>query len=105
MRRLPIDTSAVAFTVAVEPRPVLDFDTKAPKLVDGAALSSLNLVAQSPDEISIINVKVPGLSGVFKIGDSVQVVGLSAIPWVNNGKDGVSFNADGVSITSKVKAA
>ena len=105
MRRLPIDTTAINFTIAAEPRAVLDFDTKQPKVVDGAPLSSLNVLAQTPEEISIITVKVAGLSGAFKVNDAVRLVGLSAMPWVNNGKDGVSFSADGIESVAKQKAA
>ena len=105
MRRLPIDTSTFSFTIAEEPREVLDFDSKKPKIVDGAALSSVKLLVQAPDEISIITVKVAGLSSVFKVGDVVRLTSLSAMPWVANGKDGVAFNAEGIEIASKAKAA
>jgi hypothetical protein len=48
--RLPIDTVAVQFMSAGLPEPVLDFETRAPKLdTNGQPIYSVHLFAISPD--------------------------------------------------------
>jgi hypothetical protein len=106
MRRLPIDTTAITFTVAEEPRPQSDFDTKRPKVNDnGEQLFAVNLLATSAVEITVIPVKVFGLVEKLAVGDLVKVTGLVAMPWANNKGAGVSFSAARVEPAAKVKAA
>ena len=106
MRRLPIDTSGITFSVAEEPRAQSDFDTKRPKVNDnGEQLFSVNLLAKSAVEMSIITVKVFGLVEKLAVDDSVKVTGLVAMPWSGSKGSGVSFTAARVEPAAKMKAA
>jgi hypothetical protein len=105
MRRLPIDTSLFTLTVAEEPREVQDYETKERKFIDGAPVSSLRLLIQTPSEMSIVSVKTAGLVGDYKVNDPVRVTGLTASMWSDNGKPAWSFFAEGVELVTKAKAA
>ncbi len=106
MRRLPIDTSAITFTVAEEPRPQSDFETKRPRMNEnGEQLFSVNLLAKSAVEMSIITVKVYGLVEKLAVDELVKVTGLVAMPWSGSKGSGVSFTAARVESAAKVKAA
>ena len=59
--KLPVDTSAIAFLCAVEPQPVLEFDTKQPRADEnGEPLYLVQLIAMSEGAAEILAVKVPG---------------------------------------------
>ena len=106
MRRLPIDTTAITFAVAEEPRRLSDFDTKQPKVNEsGEQLFSVSLLATSAVELAIIAVKVPGLVEKLAVGEPVKVSGLVALPWSNSKGSGVSFSATRIEPAAKVKAA
>lgn len=105
MRRLPIDTSAISFAIAEVPRRVNDFDTKQPKTNEnGEQLWSVNIAATATDGISIIGVKVFGLSARLVIGETVTIAGLAAQPWVNDGRSGISYSADRIESLAKSTA-
>src|SRR5215216_2739130 len=59
--RLPVDTSSIAFLCALEPQPVLAFDTKQPRADEnGEPLYVVQLIALGDGEAEILAVKVPG---------------------------------------------
>jgi len=59
--RLPIDTAAVQFVSAGPAEPVLDFETRAPKLdANGRAVFNVHLFVISPDSYDTLSVKVAG---------------------------------------------
>ena len=106
MRRLPIDISSMSFTVAEEPRPAVDFETKVRKTNEnGELLSSLNVLVTSPSEISIIPVKVPSVPDGLQLNDPVKLVGLSATAWVNGTRASFAFSAERIEPIAKAKAA
>jgi hypothetical protein len=58
--KLPVDTSAIAFLCALEPQPVLAFDTKQPRADEnGEPLYVVQLIALAEGEAEILAVKVP----------------------------------------------
>jgi hypothetical protein len=60
--KLPVDTSAIAFLCALEPQPVLAFDTKQPRADEnGEPLYVVQLIALAEGEAEILAVKVPGM--------------------------------------------
>ncbi len=106
MRRLPIDTTAITFAVAEEPRPLSDFDTKQPRInKSGEQLFAVSLLATSKAELAIIAVKVYGLVEKLGVGEPVKVTELVAMPWSNSKGSGVSFTATRIEPAAKVKAA
>ena len=57
--KLPVDTSAIAFLCALEPQPVLAFDTKQPRADEnGEPLFVVQLIALGEGEAEILAVKV-----------------------------------------------
>ena len=93
--KLPVDTSAIAFLCALEPQPVLAFDTKQPRADEnGEPLYVVQLLAMGDGSADLLAVKVPGLpSQAIRQGAPVKVVGLVAQPWTMADRSGVSFRA------------
>ena len=93
--RLPVDTSAIAFLCALEPQPLLRFDTKEPRADEnGEPLYVVQLIALAEGEAEILAVKVPGQpSQAIRQGHPVKVTGLVAQPWSRTDRAGVAFRA------------
>jgi hypothetical protein len=93
--KLPVDTSAIAFLCALEPQPVLDFETRRPRADEnGEPLYVIQLIALAEGEAEILAVKVPGVpSSGIRQGHPVKVHGLVAQPWAMNDRSGVAFRA------------
>ena len=92
--KLPVDTSAIAFLCALEPQPVLDFETRRPRADEnGEPLYVIQLIALAEGVAEILAVKVPGLPSGIRQGHPVKVHGLVAQPWTMNDRSGVAFRA------------
>ena len=92
--RLPVDTSSIAFLCALEPQPVLAFDTKQPRADEnGEPLYVVQLIALTDGAAEILAVKVAGLPSGIRQGHPVKVAGLVAQPWSMNDRAGVAFRA------------
>ena len=92
--KLPVDTSAIAFLCALEPQPVLDFETRRPRADEnGEPLYVIQLIALAEGAAEILAVKVPGLPSGIRQGHPVKVTGLVAQPWSMNDRAGVAFRA------------
>jgi hypothetical protein len=92
--KLPVDTSSIAFLCALEPQPVLAFDTKQPRADEnGEPLYVVQLIALAEGEAEILAVKVPGQPAGIRQGHPVKVTGLVAQPWTMNDRAGVAFRA------------
>ena len=92
--RLPVDTSAIAFLCALEPHPLLDFQSKQQRADEnGEPLYVVQLIALAEGEAEILAVKVPGLPSGIRQGHPVKVHGLVAQPWTMNDRAGVAFRA------------
>jgi hypothetical protein len=92
--KLPVDTSAIAFLCALEPQPLLTFDTKQPRATEnGEPLYVVQLIALAEGEAEILAVKVAGLPSGIRQGHPVKVHGLVAQPWTMNDRSGVAFRA------------
>jgi hypothetical protein len=93
--KLPVDTSAIAFLCALEPQPLLRFDTKEPRADEnGEPLYVIQLLAMGDGSADLLAVKVPGApSSAIRQGVPVKVTGLVAQPWTMQDRSGVSFRA------------
>jgi len=92
--RLPVDTSSIAFLCALEPQPVLAFDTKQQRADEnGEPLYVVQLIALTDGAAEILAVKVAGLPSGIRQGHPVKVTGLVAQPWSMNDRAGVAFRA------------
>ena len=105
--KLPVDTSAIAFLCALEPQPVLAFDTKQPRADEnGEPLYLVQLIALTDGAAEILAVKVPGLPSGIRQGHPVKVHGLVAQPWTMNDRAGVAFRAARVEpVVAQAKAS
>jgi hypothetical protein len=92
--KLPVDTSAIAFLCALEPQPLLNFQSKEQRADEnGEPLYVVQLIALGEGEAEILAVKVPGMPSGIRQGHPVKVTGLVAQPWSMNDRAGVAFRA------------
>jgi hypothetical protein len=105
--KLPVDTSSIAFLCALEPQPLLAFDTKQPRADEnGEPLYVVQLIALGEGEAEILAVKVPGMPSGIRQGHPVKVTGLVAQPWTMNDRAGVAFRAARVEpVVAQAKAS
>ena len=106
--KLPVDTSSIAFMCALEPQPVLDFETRRPRADEnGEPLYVVQLIALAEGEAEILAVKVPGVpSSGIRQGHPIKVHGLVAQPWSMNDRSGVAFRAARVEpVVAQAKAS
>ena len=105
--KLPVDTSAIAFLCALEPQPLLDFQSKQQRADgNGEPLYVVQLIALGEGEAEILAVKVPGLPSGIRQGHPVKVTGLVAQPWSMNDRAGVAFRAAKVEpVVAQAKAS
>jgi hypothetical protein len=102
--RLPIDTGSVKFAAAGMAEPVLDYETKAPKLDEnGVALFNVPLFAAGSGIKDSITVKVSGEPKGLTEFTLVKVTNLVASTWEVGTNHGVSFRADRIELV-KVSA-
>ena len=92
--KLPVDTSAIAFLCALEPQPLLNFQSKEQRADEnGEPLYVVQLIALAEGEAEILAVKVPGQPSGIRQGHPVKVHGLVAQPWTMQDRSGVAFRA------------
>jgi hypothetical protein len=104
--RLPIDTSAITFLAAAPPEPVLDYDSKAPKVDEsGQGLFAVQLVALTGGGAEVLSVKLAGEPKGITQGSPVRVTGLIAQPWALGDRSGVSFKANRIEATGTARSA
>ena len=97
--RLPIDTGSVKFAAAGMAEPVLDYETKAPKLDEnGVALFNVPLFAAGSGIKDSITVKVSGEPKGLTEFTPVKVTNLVASTWEVGNNHGVSFRADRIEL-------
>lgn len=97
--RLPIDTTSVKFAAAGPAEPVLDYETRAPKLDEnGVALFNVPLFAAGTGVKDSITVKVAGEPKGLGEFTPVKVTNLMATTWEVGSNHGVSFRADRIEL-------
>ena len=105
--KLPVDTSAIAFLCALEPQPLLNYQSKEQRADEnGEPLYVVQLIALAEGEAEILAVKVRGLPSGIRQGHPVKVTGLVAQPWTMNDRAGVAFRAARIEpIVAQAKAS
>ena len=97
--RLPIDTQTVRFAAAGPVAPVLDYETRAPKVNEnGTPLFSVPLFAAGSGVMDSISVKVAGEPKGLSVFTPVKVTNLIASTWEVGTNHGVSFRADSIEL-------
>jgi len=103
--KLPIDTTGMTFLAAGPPEPVLDFESKTPKVDEnGAPLHSVQVVALNDGGAEVISVKVASQPKVGQ-GNTVKITGLVATPWTMGERSGVAYRAEQIEPTSGSRSA
>lgn len=93
--RLPIDTQSVKFAAAGPAEPILDYETRAPKLDEtGTPLYSVPIFAAGGGIKDSIAVKVVGEPKGLVEFTPIRVTGLVASTWEVGPNHGVSFRAE-----------
>src|SRR5438046_1956094 len=93
--RLRVDTSAVQqFIVSRSPVPKVDRESGRQRAdtQTGELLCSVQVMAIDDSGGEVLSITVPGEPRVG-VGQQVRVDGLVAIPWEQNGRNGVAFRA------------
>ena len=97
--KLPIDTGSVKFAAAGPAEPVLDYETRAPKLDEnGTPLFNVPLFAAGTGIKDSITVKVAGEPKGLSEFTMVKVTNLIATKWEVGSNHGVSFRADRIEL-------
>lgn len=104
--RLLIDTSRVSFTVGREPEAKKDQNgVQRVERNTNIPMWSVQLVAMDDGGAEVINVTVAAPQPPkVSIGQSVAPMELQAIPWVQNGRNGVAYRATDVKPISASKS-
>lgn len=104
MRRVVVDTSVYQFMVTKSAGPKADQDG-AQKFVrngsdKGAPMWQIEVLAldKQNEGGETLMVTAAGEKPDVAVGQVVDLVGLIAIPWQNNGRGGLSFKADAIRV-------
>jgi hypothetical protein len=95
--KLRIDTAGVSFVCMRAPEQRIAFDTGQPKVdrETGLPLRQVQLMALDSSGGDVIAVTVAGDPNVT-VGQPVQVDGLVALPWSQEGRSGIAFRAEAI---------
>jgi hypothetical protein len=95
--KLRIDTTGVSFVCTRAPEPRIAFDSGQPKTdrESGLPLWQVQLMALDISGGDVLAVTVAGDPNVA-VGQPVQVDGLVALPWSQEGRSGIAFRADAI---------
>src|SRR5258708_6232438 len=95
--KLRIDTAGGSFVCTRAPEPRIAFDTGQAKTdrETGLPLWQVQLMALDTSGGDVIAVTVAGDPNVT-VGQPVQVDGLVALPWSQEGRSGIAFRADAI---------
>jgi hypothetical protein len=95
--KLKIDTIGVSFVCTRAPEQRLAFDTGQPRIdrETGQPLWQVQLMALDGSGAEVIAVTVAGDPRVA-VAQPVQVEGLVALPWNQDGRSGVAYRADAI---------
>lgn len=97
MKRIPMDTSRTYLCVG-EATPVLDWNTKAPKVdPTGVPEFQVPVLALTEGLPEVLGVKVPGEPKGLVTGSPVRIAGLTAIPYTTErGENRFAYRANSI---------
>jgi hypothetical protein len=99
--KLPVDTSSLEFLAVSIPVPVIDFESKTPRIgPDGKTIYSVDVVAIGQEGADILSVKLSGEVKGLSLGVPVKLTGLVATTWQMGDRHGVSFRCSRIDILS-----
>ncbi len=105
--RLVLDTSKVAFTVTKDAEPKTEFGSGQQKMNRASKLPEwvVEILAMDSERGEVIRVTVAGDQPKVSQGQPVRFEELEAIPWSNNGRDGVAYRAAAIHPAAPARAA
>ena len=105
--RLVLDTSAVSFQVtrAAEARKDFGKDVQKVDRESGRPQWVVEVLAQDAERGEVLRVTVTGDQPKVSQGHVVTFAELEAIPWANNGRNGVAYRAASIQPAAQSRAA
>jgi hypothetical protein len=105
--RLVLDTAKVNFTVTKAAEPKTEFGSGQQKMNRTSKLPEwvVEVLAMDSEHGEVIRVTVAGDQPKVSQGQPVRFEELEAIPWANNGRDGVAYRATAIQPTAPARAA
>ena len=105
--RLVLDTSKVTFTVTKAAEPKTEFGSGQQKMNRASKLPewSVEVLAMDSERGEVIRVTVTGDQPKVSQGQPVAFSELEAIPWANNGRNGVAYRAAAIHQAAQNRAA
>jgi hypothetical protein len=105
--RLLLNDSKVTFTVTKAAEPKTEFGGTQQKMNRSSKLPEwvVEVLAQDPERGEVIRVTVTGDQPKVSQGQTVRFEDLEAIPWANNGRNGVAYRAISIHPAAQSRAA
>jgi hypothetical protein len=105
--RLVLDTSKVTFTVTKAAEPKTEFGSGQQKMNRASKLPEwqVEVLAMDSERGEVIRVTVTGDQPKVNQGQPVRFEELEAIPWANNGRNGVAYRAATIQPAAQARAA
>lgn len=91
--RLMLRNDNVVFTCSGMPGPKLDQNGRQKVDRNGTPMWTTQVIAQEKESADVFTVTVAGEKPNVTVGERITLEDLEAIPWANNGKNGVAFRA------------
>ena len=105
--RLVLDTSKVAFTVTKAAEPRTEYGSGQQKMNRASKLPEwvVEVLALDSERGEVIRVTVTGDQPKVNQGQPVRFEELEAIPWANDGRNGVAYRAAAIHPAAQTRAA
>ena len=105
--RLVLDTAKVTFTVTKAAEPKTEYGSGQQKMNRASKLPEwvVEVLAMDSERGEVIRVTVAGDQPKVSQGQVVRFEELEAIPWANNGRDGVAYRAGAIHQAAQSRAA
>jgi hypothetical protein len=105
--RLVLDTAKVTFTVTKAAEPKTEFGSGQQKMNRASQLPEwvVEVLAMDSERGEVIRVTVAGDQPKVNQGQPIRFDELEAIPWANNGRNGVAYRAASIQPTAQARAA
>ena len=102
-----LDTGKVTFTVTKAAEPKTEFGSGQQKMNRASKLPEwvVEVLAMDAERGEVIRVTVTGDQPKVTQGQSVRFEELEAIPWANNGRNGVAYRASAIHSAAQGRAA
>lgn len=106
MFKLYVETKGMVFQASKAPEPKLDQNgQQKSEKGTGRPMWTTQVFVLTEDGGEVIAVTTVGEKPDVKVGQSLTIVGLEAIPWATNGRNGVAFRATDLRVLASASSA